>query len=214
MSSEARALNPAIFRWLSVILAVALIISGVGLANFINRIIDLQTIVNAQGLEIEGLQNENLRLEETLTVLNASLISSQKTQLVEVSLNEILTGKARINNTSPWMWILDSLEARSVDIPSSMLGTSIRLVSEDDVKTITMRANGTEMFSLDGVSLRDSTHGVVKFSQWDVFNVAGVPSVYANQIIIYYMERRAGNWDITGREGGLGDYFRLFPLFE
>jgi hypothetical protein len=202
--------NPPILKWLVAILAVALVASGMGLIYFNNRITDLSGRVDAQSLELTALQNEKANLEETIKALNATLISTQKTPLVEVSLNALLTSAAKVNNTIQWMWILDSQEARSVDIPSSMLETEIRFVSQDDVKA---KANGTLLFSLDEIRLTDSDRGLVKFSRWYVINVAGVPSAYSAERTTYYLARRAGNWVITGVEGAMEDYFRAIPIF-
>jgi len=210
-SKASQSSNPPILKWLVVILAVALVASGIGLIDFNNRILDLSGRVDAQSLELSGLQNEKAKLEETISALNTTLISTQKTPRVEVSITELLMRQAEVNNTIQWMWILDSQEVRSVDIPSSMLNTEIRFVSQDDVK---MKTNGTLIFSLDEIRLSDSDNGLVKFSRFYVFNVAGVPSVYSAQKTTYYLERRTGNWIITGGEDGFEDYFRAIPLFE
>jgi hypothetical protein len=187
-------------KWLVVILAVALVVSGVW--------------VNTQSLELTGLQNEKMRLEETLRDVNATLISTQKTPLVEASLNQLLTSLHDDGNvTLQWMWILDSGDVGNVDIPYSMSGVDIRLVSQDDVKSMAMKSNDTRVYSLDEVSLTDSTHGVVKFSKYYVHNVDGIPSIYSAKKTTDYLERRGGDWIITGGLISFEDYFRAIPLF-
>ncbi|MFA5868559.1 MAG: winged helix-turn-helix domain-containing protein [Candidatus Bathyarchaeia archaeon] len=202
-----KASTPPVVTWLAVILAVALIVSGVGLLELNNRILDLSGRVNT-------LQNANTRLEETLRDVNATLISTQKTPLVEVSLNQLLTEETSGNVTIRWMWIIDSGDVDNVEIPFSILGTNLRLISQDDVKTLTLKTNGTRLYSLDEVSLTDSTHGTVKFSLFYAFSVNGVPSIYGAQKITYYLERRAGDWAIYGGMVSFEDYFRAIPLFN
>jgi len=206
--------TPSFVKWLSVILAVALIISGVGLIELNNRNLELSSQNRQLNMEGLSLKFQLQATKDEAERLNATLILTQKQPLVEAALNNLLTGNVNVNDTMKWMWILDSEEARSVDMPSSMLGVDIRLVSQEDVKMMTTKTNGTSVYSLDGVSLRDSTHGVVKFSHRYVYNVAGVPSVYSVQSTTYYLERRAGSWIISGGEVGFGDYFRAIPLFE
>jgi hypothetical protein len=192
--------NPPVMKWLVVILAVALVVSGVW--------------VNTSSLELTGLQNEKMRLEEKLRDVNATLISTQKTPLVEASLNQLITSLHDDGNvTLQWMWILDSSDVDSVDVPYSMSGVDIRLVSQDDVKSMAMKSNGTRVYSLDEVSLTDSTHGVVKVSQYYVYNVDGIPSIYSAMKTTDYLERRAGDWVITGGLISFEDYFRAIPLF-
>lgn len=199
--------NPPVMKWLVVILAVALVVSGVWG-------IDLSGRVNTQSLELTGLQNEKMRLEETLRDVNATLISTQKTPLVEASLNQLLTSLHDGGNvTLRWMWIIDSSDVDSVDIPYSMSGVVISIVSQDVVKSMVMKSNGTRVYSLDEVSLSDSTHGIVSLSEYYVYNVDSIPSIYGAHKTTYYLERRAGDWVIYLNMDSLEDYFRAVPLF-
>ncbi len=206
--------NHPVLKWLATILAVALVVSGIGLMYFNNRLTDLSSRIDKQNKEITQLQNDNARLSETLRALNATLILTQKNPLIEASLNNLLATKVEANNTMKWMWILDSEVARSVDIPSTILSTDIRLVSREDVRFMAAKTNGISLYSIDEVGLRNSTHGLVKFSQWTVYDEAGVPSVYAAERTIYYLERRAGSWIITGSQISIEDYFRAIPLIQ
>lgn len=79
---------------------------------------------------------------------------------------------------------------------------------------MTMKSNGTTLYSLDRVSLTDSTHGDVKISRYGVFNVGGVPSTYGVEEITYFLERKGGDWVIYGAMMTMGDYFRAIPLFK
>jgi hypothetical protein len=198
----------------AIIMAIAFAASALMLIDVNNKYLDLADRYNTQSLELAQLKYANTRLEETLRDVNATLISTQKTPLVEASLNQLLKEETSGNITIRWMWILDSGDVDSIEIPFSVLGVDIRLVSQDDVKSMTMKANGTRLYLLDGVSLTDSTHGVVKFSLYYVFSVGGVPSTYGVHKITYFMERRAGDWTIYGTMGGFEDYFQAVPLFD
>jgi DNA-binding transcriptional ArsR family regulator len=197
-----------------IVLAAIVLVSSAVVLDFNNKYVDLSERFNDKNLELAQLQYTNTRLEETLRDLNATLISTQKTPLLEDTLQRLLTEEARGNVTRRWMWILDSGDVKSVDIPFSVSGVDIRLVSQEDVTSMVMKSNGTRLYSLDRVSLTDSAHGVVKFSRYDVFSVVGVPSTYGVHEITYYLERRGGDWVIYGSMMGIGDYFRAIPLFK
>jgi hypothetical protein len=47
-----------------------------------------------------------------------------------------------------------------------------------------------------------------------VFSVGGIPSTYSVEEIIYYLERRGGDWVIYGSMVTMGDYFEAIPLFK
>jgi DNA-binding transcriptional ArsR family regulator len=197
-----------------IVLAAVVLVSSAVVLDFNNKYVDLSERFNNKNLELAQLEYTNTRLEETLRDVNATLISTQKTPLVEESLQNLITSEAGGNVTRRWMWILDSGDVKSVDIPFSVSGVDIRLISQEDVTSMTMKSNGTRLYSLDRVSLTDSTHGVVKFSRYDVFSVGGVPSTYGANEITYYLERRGGDWVIYGSMVGFGDYFRAIPLFK
>jgi hypothetical protein len=88
--------------------AIAFVTSTILLIDINNRYLDLSGRYSTQSLELAKLQHANTRLEETLRDLNATLISTQKTPLVEASLNQLLTSDNHGNATGRWMWILDS----------------------------------------------------------------------------------------------------------
>jgi hypothetical protein len=201
-------------RILVIVFVAVVLISSAVVFDFNNKYVDLSGRFSSQNVELAQLQYINTRLEETLRDLNATLISTQKTPLLEATLQRLLTEEASGNVTRRWMWILDSGDVKSVDIPFSVSGVDIRLVSQEDVTSMVMKSNGTRLYSLDRVSLTDSTHGVVKFSRYDVFSVVGVPSTYGVHEITYYLERRGGDWVIYGSMMGIGDYFRAIPLFK
>lgn len=198
----------------AIVVTVAFVSSMILLNDVNNRYLDLSGRYQSQSQEVAQLQYTNTILEEKLRTLNATLISTQKTPLVEASLNQLLTSDNHANTTGRWMWILDSSDVNNVDIPYSMLGIDIRLVSEDDVTSMALKSNGTRVYSLDEVSLTDSTHGFIKVSEYDVLSVGGVPSTYGVVSITYYLERNAGDWIIYGSFISFGDYFRAIPLFD
>lgn len=200
-------------KLMMIVLVAVVLVSSAVVLDFNNKNVDLSERLNNKNLDLAQLQYTNTRLEETLRNLNATLISTQKTPLVEESLQSLINSEASGNLTRRWMWILDSGDVKSVDIPYQVSGVDIRLVSEEDVTSMATKSNGTRLYTLDRVSLTDSTHGLVKFSRYDVFSVGGVPSTYGVHETTYYLERRGGDWVIYGSMEGMGDYFRAIPLF-
>jgi DNA-binding transcriptional ArsR family regulator len=120
-------------------LAAVVIVSSALVFDFNNKYVNMSERFNNKNLEIAQLQYTNSRLEETLRNVKTTLISTQKTPLVEASLQQLLKNTISENVTSRWMWILDSGDVKSVDIPYSVSGVDIRLVSQEDVTSMAMK---------------------------------------------------------------------------
>jgi DNA-binding transcriptional ArsR family regulator len=193
-----------------IVLAAVVIASSAVVLDFNNRYVDLSGRFNSKSMELAQLQYTNVRLEETLREVNATLISTQKSYLIKAPFERLLSEEARrTNSTKGTLLILDTGTIKGVEIPGT-----IRLVSIDEVKSMAIVANGTRVHTVDRISLTTPTHGIVKFSGYYVSIVGGVPVTYSVEETTYFLEKRDGDWVIYSGMIGFGDYFRAIPLSE
>jgi DNA-binding transcriptional ArsR family regulator len=193
-----------------VVFAAVVLVSSAVVLDFNNKYVDLSGRFNSQSVELAQLQYTNVRLGETLREVNATLISTQKSYLVKVPIESLLLEEAgRINSTKGKLLILDTGAVEGVEIPGA-----IRLVSQDEIKSITMEANGTTFYTLDRISLTSPTHGIVKFSGYNVFSVGGIPVTYGVVESTYFLEKRDGDWVIYSTIIVFEDTFQAIPLSE
>ena len=199
-----------------IVLAAVVIASSAVVLDFNNRYVDLSGRFNSKSVELAQLQYTNLRLEEKLSEVNATLISTQKSYLLKAALDSLTTREGsrikRVNNGT--LLILDTDTIDSLEVPEYASSIPVKLVSQDEVKSLTMNTNVTTIYSLDRISLIDSTHGIVKFSRRDAFSEDGIPSSYGVHEFTFFLMKRDVHWHVYLSEEGIGDYFRAVPLFD
>jgi DNA-binding transcriptional ArsR family regulator len=201
---------------LAITFAVVVLTYSAVLFDVNNKYTDLSTRLNSQSIELARLQYANSRLEAKLSEVNATLISTQKSYLLKAALDSLTTREGsrikRVNNGT--LLILDTDTIDSLEVPEYASSIPVKLVSQDEVKSLTMNTNVTTIYSLDRISLIDSTHGIVKFSRRDAFSENGIPSSYGVHEFTFFLMKRDVRWNVYLSEEGIGDYFRAVPLFD
>jgi DNA-binding transcriptional ArsR family regulator len=198
------------FKLLVIVFAAVVIVSSAVIFDFNNKYVDLSGRFNSQSVELAQLQNTNAMLRETLRKINATLISTQKSDLVKVPFQQLLLEEARrTNGTKVTLLILDTDVVNGVEIP-----TAARLVSKDEVSSMAMGTNGTRVYVVDSISYSIPTRGLVKVSGYYVSSVGGVPVTYSVEETTYFLEKKDGEWRIYTTMVAFGDYFRAIPFFE
>jgi DNA-binding transcriptional ArsR family regulator len=197
-------------KLLVIVFAAVVLVSSAVVFDLNNKYVDLSDRFNSLSIEHAQLQYANARLGETLREVNATLISTQKSDLAKVPFERLLIEEARrANSTEGKLLILDTDVVRGVETP-----TAVRLVSNDEVSSLAKVGNGTRVYVVDSISFSTPTRGVVKVSGYYVSSVGDVSVTYGVEEITYFLEKKDGNWGIYSGMVGFGDYFRAIPFFE
>jgi DNA-binding transcriptional ArsR family regulator len=184
---------------------IVAMVSAAVIIDLNGRYVDLAVRSDAQGLAITQLQGDLSRLSGSLRVANAELVSSEEAYLVRAALEQLVHAEGNHTHSLSGGAILITT-TKEVQLPGSVSGVIIKLVTSSEVEALSGRANRTAYYTL-GVELRSANLGVVRLNRYETPRVGDLFKPRITATNTYYLEKKDSRWNIYGMEMGLYDYF-------
>ncbi len=184
---------------------IVAVVSAAVIIDLNGRYTIFTEMYDKRGIELTQLRDDLSRLSESLRVTNAELVSSEESYLVRAALEQLVHAEGNHTHSLSGGAILITT-TQEVQLPGSVSGVPIRLVTTSEVEVISGKVNRTAYYVL-GVELRSANLGVVRLNRYEGLSVGSLFKSRVTATNTYYVEKKDSRWNIYGMEAGLYDYF-------